>query len=56
LEAEVEGEIRQAVERAEARMDGDPLTMFAHVYAELSPELREQRDELARSLSESSDT
>ncbi|MBI4609319.1 MAG: pyruvate dehydrogenase (acetyl-transferring) E1 component subunit alpha, partial [Candidatus Rokubacteria bacterium] len=50
LEAEVEGEIRQAVERAEARMDGDLLAAFDHVYAELPEELREQRDELARWL------
>jgi pyruvate dehydrogenase E1 component alpha subunit len=50
LEAEVEGEIRRAVEQAEARMDGDLLPVFDHVYAELPDELREQREELARHL------
>ncbi len=50
LEAEVEAEIRQAVERAEARMAGEPLAIFEHVYAELPEELREQREELAREL------
>ncbi len=53
LEAEVEGEIRQAVERAEARMDGDLLAAFDHVYAELPHELKEQREELERYLAES---
>ncbi len=50
LEAEVEAAIRQAVERAEARMAGDPLAIFEHVYAELPEELREQREELSREL------
>jgi pyruvate dehydrogenase E1 component alpha subunit len=52
LEAEVEAEIRQAVERAEARMDGELLAVFDHVYAELSQELKEQREELQRYLVE----
>ncbi|MFQ5521477.1 MAG: pyruvate dehydrogenase (acetyl-transferring) E1 component subunit alpha, partial [Candidatus Methylomirabilia bacterium] len=53
LEAEVGEEIRSAVERAEARMDQDPLKSFAHVYAELPADLQEQREELARYLAES---
>jgi len=52
LEAEVEAEIRQGVERAEARVDGDLLGAFDHVYAELPAELREQREELARYLAQ----
>ena len=52
LEAEVEGEIRQAVERAEAGMDGDLQAVFDHVYAELPEELLEQQVELARYLEE----
>ncbi len=52
LGAAVEAEIRQAVERAEARMDGDPLGVFDHVYAELPEELQEQRAELVRDLAQ----
>ncbi|MFQ5830645.1 MAG: pyruvate dehydrogenase (acetyl-transferring) E1 component subunit alpha [Candidatus Methylomirabilia bacterium] len=52
LEAEVEAEIRQAVERAEARIVPDPLDMFEHHYVELPLELREQREEFARYLAE----
>ncbi|MGH7264848.1 MAG: pyruvate dehydrogenase (acetyl-transferring) E1 component subunit alpha [Candidatus Rokuibacteriota bacterium] len=52
MEAEVEAEIRQAVERAEARMRPDLLEIFDHVYAERSPELEAQREELARDLAE----
>ncbi|MFQ5899260.1 MAG: pyruvate dehydrogenase (acetyl-transferring) E1 component subunit alpha [Candidatus Methylomirabilia bacterium] len=52
LEAEIAEEIRSAVERAEARMDADPLKTFAHVYAELPAELQEQREELTRYLAD----
>lgn len=48
LEAEIAVAIREAVERAEARMGADPLAMFDHIYAELPSELRAQRDELVR--------
>ncbi|MFQ5828452.1 MAG: pyruvate dehydrogenase (acetyl-transferring) E1 component subunit alpha [Candidatus Methylomirabilia bacterium] len=53
LEDELTEEIRSAVERAEARMDGDLREVFTHVYAELPAELEEQREELIRYLSES---
>jgi pyruvate dehydrogenase E1 component alpha subunit len=50
LEAEVDVQIREAVERAEARMQADPLDAFDHVYAEPTAETRAARDELARTL------
>jgi pyruvate dehydrogenase E1 component alpha subunit len=51
LETELQGEIRDAVARAEARMAIDPVEIFVHVYAEMPPELRAQRDELTHDLS-----
>lgn len=46
-EAEVEAEIRAAIERAEARMrEARPLDLFDHVYAELPAELVAQREAL----------
>jgi pyruvate dehydrogenase E1 component alpha subunit len=50
LEAEVDAQIRESVERAEARMTPDLLEVFEHVYAERPPELEAQRQELARVL------
>jgi pyruvate dehydrogenase E1 component alpha subunit len=52
LEAKVKAEIQGAVERAERQMETlvDPLVMFEHVFAELPPTLKEQREELARGL------
>ncbi len=53
VEDEVKKEIQDAVDRAEKRMDelaGEELSMFDHIYAEVPPYLREQRDELAREL------
>lgn len=50
LEVEVDAQIREAVERAEARMKPDLLEAFEHVYAERPPELEAQRQELARYL------
>ncbi len=50
LEAEVDAEIREAIERAEARMQPALLDVFEHVYAEPTPELAVQRDELAHYL------
>jgi pyruvate dehydrogenase E1 component subunit alpha len=52
LEAEVDVEIREAVERAEARMRPELLEIFEHVYAEPPAHLRVQREELARHLAE----
>ncbi|MCG6907479.1 MAG: pyruvate dehydrogenase (acetyl-transferring) E1 component subunit alpha [Desulfobacteraceae bacterium] len=52
LEAEIQAEIQAAVTRAEeqmAQMD-DPLEMFDHVYAEMTPDLQAQQAELAREL------
>jgi pyruvate dehydrogenase E1 component alpha subunit len=50
LEAEVDAEIAEAVRRFEATPPADPLVMFDHVYAELPPDLRAQRDEVAARL------
>jgi pyruvate dehydrogenase E1 component alpha subunit len=52
LEAEVDAEIEAAVQRFEAWPPADPLTMFDHVYAELPPDLKAQRDEVDRRLRE----
>jgi pyruvate dehydrogenase E1 component alpha subunit len=53
LEAEVDAQIREAVERAEGRMEANPLEAFDDVYAEPTRELQEQRAELERELAES---
>jgi pyruvate dehydrogenase E1 component alpha subunit len=50
LEAEIDAEIAEAVRRFEATPPPDPLAMFDHLYAELPPDLRAQREELARRL------
>jgi pyruvate dehydrogenase E1 component alpha subunit len=55
LETEIQAEIKEAVQRAEDRMKelaGEALVIFDHLYAELPPYLREQRDELARELAD----
>src|SRR5205823_5263665 len=52
LERRVDDEIAEAVRRFEATPPPDPLTVFDHVYAEMPPHLRAQRDELARWLRE----
>ncbi len=52
LEAAVDAEIAEAVRRFEATGPADPLGIFDHVYAELPPHLRAQRDELAKRLRE----
>src|SRR5437762_5374287 len=52
LEAQVDEEIAAAIARFEATAPADPLVMFDHVYAEMPPHLRAQRDELARWLRE----
>jgi pyruvate dehydrogenase E1 component alpha subunit len=52
LEAEIDAEIRGAVERAEARMHPDLPSVFDHVYAEPTATLTGQREELDRHLAE----
>src|SRR5436309_4277352 len=47
LEQQVDEEIAEAVRRFETTPAADPLAMFDHVYAELTPELTAQRDEMA---------
>src|SRR5437764_5547697 len=47
LEQRVDDEIAEAIRRFEATPPANPLTMFDHVYAELPPDLRAQRDEAA---------
>lgn len=52
IEAEVMDAIQKAVDAAEARMApmGDPLDMFEHTYAEMTPHLKAQRAYLAGEL------
>ena len=50
LEVQIDAEIAEAVQRYEASPPADPLTMFDHVYAELSPDLKAQREALAARL------
>ncbi len=52
LEAEVDAQIRDAIQRAEARMQPDLMDVFEHVYAEPPAHLSGQRDALARHLAE----
>jgi pyruvate dehydrogenase E1 component subunit alpha len=50
LEKEVDAEIAAAIARFEATAAADPLVMFDHVYAELPPDLKVQREALAERL------
>jgi pyruvate dehydrogenase E1 component alpha subunit len=50
LEERADTEIAEAIARFEALPPPDPLTLFDHAYAELPPEVRAQRDALARRL------
>ncbi|GAB6905059.1 3-methyl-2-oxobutanoate dehydrogenase subunit alpha [Desulfosarcina cetonica] len=52
LQSEIEGEIKAAVDHAEARMKtmGDPMEMFDHQYAAMPPTLRRQKAILEREL------
>jgi pyruvate dehydrogenase E1 component alpha subunit len=50
VEAEVDAEIRGAIERAEARMTPEALDIFEHVYGAPPAEFLAQKDELARRL------
>jgi pyruvate dehydrogenase E1 component alpha subunit len=54
LEEEIDAEIREAIKEAEAFMEkpADPLQMFDHTYAELSPYIKEQKEALERMLLE----
>jgi pyruvate dehydrogenase E1 component alpha subunit len=53
LQAEVDAEVRAAVERAEARMKAaSPLEMFDHVYGNVPVDVRRQREAFARELEE----
>lgn len=50
LEEQIDAEIAAAVQRFEAMAAADPLTIFDHVYAELPPHLRAQKEELRERL------
>ena len=50
VEADVDAEISDAIARFEALPPPDPATIFDHVYAELTPHLRAQRESLAQRL------
>jgi len=53
VEEEIKAEIQEAVDNAEERMEelkDEALTMFDHMYAEMPPYLKEQREELAKEL------
>jgi pyruvate dehydrogenase E1 component alpha subunit len=52
MEKDVEDRIGQAITNAEKKMKelGDPLDMFDHAYAEMTPRLKAQRETLAREL------
>jgi pyruvate dehydrogenase E1 component alpha subunit len=53
FEAEVDAEVRDAVERAEARMKAArPESMFDHVYGDVPAGVRAQREEFAREQEE----
>jgi pyruvate dehydrogenase E1 component alpha subunit len=56
IEDEIGAEIQEAVDRAEKQMDDladKALAMFDHMYAEMSPYLQAQKDELAQELNRS---
>ena len=52
LEEAIQQQIQTAIDNAESKMAelGDPLGMFAHLYAELPPHLKKQKEELIREL------
>ena len=56
LDERVDAEIAEAVRRFEATPPADALTMFDHVYAELPPDLKVQRESLAARLREGGTT
>jgi pyruvate dehydrogenase E1 component alpha subunit len=54
LEAEVDTEVRLAIERAEARMQApNPIDMFDHVYGDVPAEVLVQRDAFVKEQEES---
>jgi pyruvate dehydrogenase E1 component alpha subunit len=50
IESEVEDRVAGAIEAAEAEPRPDPEEMFEHAYAELPPQLRQQRDEFLETV------
>ncbi len=54
LEQKVDDEINEAVRRFEATPPADALAAFDHVFAEMPPHLRAQREQVAARLRESS--
>lgn len=49
LEEEIEAELREAVQRAEEQKEqlaGEALSLFDHIYADMPPDVQEQRQEL----------
>jgi pyruvate dehydrogenase E1 component alpha subunit len=54
IESGVMQEIQEAVDRAEEKMKtiGNPVDMFDHAYAEISPYLAEQKEEFEEELAE----
>jgi len=54
IESDVLDEVQAAIDNAEKQMKtmGDPMHMFEYAYAEMSPFLREQKEEFARELAE----
>ena len=54
IESEVMEAIQTAIDRAEEQMKtlGDPMDMFKHTYAEMSPYLKMQKEMLAAELAE----
>jgi len=54
IEADVQSEVKAAVDQYDAARDADPMDMFRFVYADPPAELAAQRDELARCLAQES--
>ncbi len=54
IESAVLDEVQAAIDNAEKQMEtmGDPMHMFEYTYAEMSPFLKEQKEEFARELAE----
>lgn len=55
LDGEVKDQVQAAIERAEQMMkklQGEPIRMFDHIFAELPPTLKKHKEELARELAQ----